>query len=955
MEDLSYLLSDVSFIIGGNQSFGDKTQDLISSNTVNIFNKVGKKVKLEPNSGSHIIEKSQSNGEIAVVYSNSENLLLSIPTIFKVSQGNFPLVYHINAQFPSQREQLASPDHSHIYAARQTGVAITNSRTSQEMYDWSLLAHLVSTQTGIPFLHFFIQDSLTQSDDQKIQPISNELLQKLFPFNTLEGLRTQNQPQQPEITKEKKEQDGENNEKDEKNEQQKPDLMTVIENYIEELKKNGIKSFQSSNNSAFEYIGSETAESIIITMASGSEKIEEIVRELVESGQSVGLLIIKIFRPWSEELLLKAIPKSVQKIAVLELTGASYSGLNSWGLLFMDIVASFNSKHSTTHHQNPFIIGGQYGKDGINVSKESIKSIFDNLSSPSPKSNFIIESKNEIEKVLNQDTNENQNQNQNEKDVVGDISETPYLKMLHQVFADNVTISNATGYSTIWGKGTSEQEAKTILQNPSRLDEVGAEFGFGMYLAINQKREILAENIKSILNQVDSIGISEELKSLLTKWIQNKDNSKISNECSSKIIPLLPKETSKHPLLQELYLKKELLKLTSHWIVGGDDWAYDMNTSGIHHILTSEEKVNLLIIDTEPYSKTVGKGDKSSQRKKDIGLYAMNYGGAYVASIAIYSSYSQALRAFTEANDYPGPSIILAYLPKPEPDTDIKFPTSSTYALSILKESKLAVDTGYWPLYRWNPSLEDESSTPFFLDSQKIQKDVEEFLKKENQLSSIMKENPTFSDALSGSNEKTLVEKHQQLREKATESFNKLFLGLKNAKPLLILYGSDGGNGEGLARRLESKAKTRLDTRCLAMDEYPVEELSSEPTVCFIVSTAGQGEFPTNAREFWKTLSNSTDLNLSNTNIAIFSLGDSHYWPLPEDAIYFCKPGNDLDSKLTMLGAQRLLPIGIGDDQNEDGFETGMVFISFYFILFYFYMILFFFYFLFHFFFIHLI
>ncbi|KAK9761148.1 Sulfite reductase [NADPH] subunit beta [Basidiobolus ranarum] len=157
---------------------------------------------------------------------------------------------------------------------------------------------------------------------------------------------------------------------------------------------------------------------------------------------------------------------------------------------------------------------------------------------------------------------------------------------------------------------------------------------------------------------------------------------------------------------------------------------------------------------------------------------------------------------------------------------------------------------------------------------------------------------------------------------KAKSAFSKLLNGL-NGPPLLILVASDGGNAATLAKRLDRNAKCRgMNSRILSMDEFPAEDLGLETNVIFIISTAGQGEFPTNGRDFWKVLS-STDLALKDTNFSVFGLGDSHYWPRPEDHIYYNKPAKDVNNRLFELGAVRFAPLGLGDDQDADGFETG--------------------------------
>jgi len=359
-------------------------------------------------------------------------------------------------------------------------------------------------------------------------------------------------------------------------------------------------------------------------------------------------------------------------------------------------------------------------------------------------------------------------------------------------------------------------------------------------------------------------------------------------------------------------------KKPSVWLVGGRDLQTEKGLAAVHHVLSSGEKVNLLVIDDTPLSVLEGKADagqESSSRRKDLGLYAMNYGGAYVASVALYSSYVQLLQALMEADEYPGPSLVLAYAPS----VGAK---NSAAALDMLKDTKVAVDNGSWPLYRWNPSFEKLGKEPFQLDSDKIKAHLQEFVDRGNQFSLLVaQQNEARPIAPSVTVD---VAQRQQV---IVASFQKLVKAL-DAKPLLILYASDGGRAQDCARRLAAEGiRCGFNARYSALDDFVVTDLSQEPTVIFSVSTAGQGEFPTNGKEFWKALSEVSDAALfSDVNFAVLGLGDSHYWPGEDGEKYFCLPAVELDQKMVELGAARILPVAKADDQHSDGHE--MVFSS---------------------------
>ncbi|QSS58800.1 hypothetical protein I7I51_08229, partial [Histoplasma capsulatum] len=183
-----------------------------------------------------------------------------------------------------------------------------------------------------------------------------------------------------------------------------------------------------------------------------------------------------------------------------------------------------------------------------------------------------------------------------------------------------------------------------------------------------------------------------------------------------------------------------------------------------------------------------------------------------------------------------------------------------------------------------------------------------------------MKRHPRFSASLS---ESYGTEVRALQKRAAKDSYDKLLEGLFGA-PLTILFASDNGNAENLAKRLANRGKARgLKTMVLAMDDYPIEDLATEENVAFITSTAGQGEFPQNGRALWEVIKNSGDLDLSSIHYSVFSLGDSHYWPRREDKIYYNKPGKDLDARVSFLGGKKLTDIGLGDDQDPDAFQTG--------------------------------
>jgi pyruvate-ferredoxin/flavodoxin oxidoreductase len=327
--------------------------------------------------------------------------------------------------------------------------------------------------------------------------------------------------------------------------------------------------------------------------------------------------------------------------------------------------------------------------------------------------------------------------------------ETPYLKLITQLYGDRMIIANATGCSSIWG-GSAPAVPFTVNKDghgPSwanSLFEDNAEYGFGMVLATNQRRSKLADLIKEAKEMA-----SGELKDAFEGWFKNKDDADGSKEYGNKIKSLL-KNNHSDKVLSQIWESRTMLTKKSIWSVGGDGWAYDIGYGGLDHVLAMNEDINILVFDTEVYSNTGGQSSKATPigsvakfassgkktKKKDLGVMAMTYGYVYVASVAMGSSKNQLLKAIKEAESYPGPSLIIAYAPCI--NHGIKAGMGKTQ-----EEEKIAVDSGYWPLYRYNPRLVDEEGkNPFQLDSKEPNGTLNEFIMGEVRYNSLTRSFP---------------------------------------------------------------------------------------------------------------------------------------------------------------------------------------------------------------------
>ena len=330
----------------------------------------------------------------------------------------------------------------------------------------------------------------------------------------------------------------------------------------------------------------------------------------------------------------------------------------------------------------------------------------------------------------------------------GGCGETSYLKLITQLYGDRMIIANATGCSSIYG-GTApstpysaNNEGKGVAWANS-LFEDNAEYGYGMALGTNKLRTRIAERMQENMNNV-----SPETQTAFKEWLDNKENAEGSKTASAKLSAALKNENA--PIAQELLALEQYFIKKSIWVVGGDGWAYDIGYGGLDHVLASGDDINVLVLDTEVYSNTGGQSSKATPvgavakfaasgkkiRKKDLGMMAMTYGYVYVAQVAMGASQSQYFKALKEAEEYPGPSIIIAY--SPCINHGLRLGMGKTQ-----EQEKRAVEAGYWSLFRYNPQLEAEGKNPFVIDSKEPDWNLfQEFLNSEVRYTSLTKTFP---------------------------------------------------------------------------------------------------------------------------------------------------------------------------------------------------------------------
>ncbi len=357
--------------------------------------------------------------------------------------------------------------------------------------------------------------------------------------------------------------------------------------------------------------------------------------------------------------------------------------------------------------------------------------------------------------------------------------ETPYIKLITQLFGERMMVANATGCSSIYG-GSAPSTPYTIGKNgkgvawANSLFEDNAEYGFGMATGVNQTRSRIVSLMKESMETVN-----DTTKEAFAEWISGMNDTAKSTVASEKVKAALINE--KAPVAEEIKKLEQYLIKKSIWVFGGDGWAYDIGYGGLDHVLASGEDINVLVLDTEVYSNTGGQASKSTPvgaiakfaasgkrvRKKDLGMMAMSYGYVYVAQVSMGSSQAQYLKAIREAEAFPGPSLIIAYAPCINHGLRAGMGKSQSQA-------KDAVTSGYWHLYRYNPALETQGQNPFQLDSKEpIWPEFQNFLMSEVRYSSLKKAFPAHADELFLAAENNAKWRYKGYKRLASMDFSK--------------------------------------------------------------------------------------------------------------------------------------------------------------------------------------
>ncbi|KAH3767280.1 pyruvate:ferredoxin oxidoreductase [Pelomyxa schiedti] len=355
--------------------------------------------------------------------------------------------------------------------------------------------------------------------------------------------------------------------------------------------------------------------------------------------------------------------------------------------------------------------------------------------------------------------------------------EAPYIKLLSQLFGDRAVFGCSSGCNVAYSFcfGVNPYCTKPNGRGPATahsLFEDTAEFTYGIAKTNQIRREHLSAKIMALESNT-AAPVTAPLRTALSAWVAGRNNTETSEQQMAAILPLLEAEHTACPELEAIWEMKNLLPKLTHWAIGGDGWANDIDFGGLDHVLLTGCDMKALVLDTEVYSNTGGQKSKATPKgsvhkfeakgkashKKDLGLIFMSYENIYVASVALFANPAQALRAICEAEAYPGPAVVIAYSPCIEHGIE---------GVTWLEQTKLAVDSGYWPLYRYNPLLRAQGKNPFVYESpENLRGSARDFLAHENRFQRLVREHPETAAVLHADLVDHIAQRHQSLLKKA--------------------------------------------------------------------------------------------------------------------------------------------------------------------------------------------
>lgn len=416
-------------------------------------------------------------------------------------------------------------------------------------------------------------------------------------------------------------------------------------------------------------------------------------------------------------------------------------------------------------------------------------------------------------------------------------------------------------------------------------------------------RSRLADRVAALL---DGGKLGRQLAESLSGWLAARDDAVACDKALEYSDVWLVREGAFDTDIGALHAERASLPKRSLWVVI-DDAGAGADVAALHHVLAAREDINVLVVSS---SGALAAGvDIVGVPRRDLGLYALNYGGSYVASTSPLADRAHLDAALRAADAFKGPAVVLVHLPAAGPDA-----------------AAAALASGSWPLYRSDPAAEASGREPFTADSPALRADIAEFAARASQLSLLAAPKPEQPDVLLGGSAEAVVAAAAESSAAVLRASYARLLGAIELPPLLVTFGSDGGNAEKIATRIANEARKKgfASVTLRVMDSVTLEDLAAAPVAVLVISTAGQGDFPSNARALEKVLHHAgaeTPTALSSLKFAVFGLGDSNYWPRKEHVHFFNKASVDLDKLLRAAGAAAVVESGLGDDQSVGGFQ----------------------------------
>ena len=747
----SYAFTEVSTIypITPSSPMADHVDDWAAHGKKNLFGQPVQLVELQAESGAcGALHGALETGSLATTYTASQGQMLMIPPMFRIAGSMLPGVMHVSARTVGTHSISIFGDQSDVMACRQTGWAQLASASVQECMDLGVVAHLSAIKGSIPFQHFF-DGFRTSHEIQKIEVLDYEDLRALVDWDMVKQFKDHAlNSEHPTI----------------RSTLQNPDTFfqsreacnTAYEALPEivQAKMDAINALTGRDYKLFNYYGAPDAERVVIAMGSVCETLREVVDYLCSQGEKVGMVQVHLYRPFSARHLLAALPASVQVVSVLDRTKEPGSAGEP---LYADVCTAVDAG---LNHAVEIAVPAAWAdlKDEEAVVDPSLPTYIREIQIPV---------------------------NKQQGDRIPVSAFMPY--------ADGVTPVETSKYER---RGIATNVPKWIPENcigcnmcslvcphaairPFLLtpeDEANAPEGLATKPALGKgltgysfriqvdpvdcqgcsscANVCLAKDKALVMEPLESTG-DEALKAALQEWLEKGDDPSETRRVSDALKAALAATMCESPDVKFLQERTDALVKKTMWMYGGDGWAYDIGYGGLDHVLASGIDVNILVVDTEVYSNTGGQASKAtsigavaqfanagkSTAKKDLGRIAMAYDNVYVAKVAMGANPAQLITALKEAEAHKGPSLIIAYAP------------CINHGLvngmgKAQAEEKLAVECGYWPLFRYIPENIEKGKNPFVLDSKEPNGKLREFMMGEVRFSALTRTFPERAEVL---------------------------------------------------------------------------------------------------------------------------------------------------------------------------------------------------------------